>query len=46
MSCLAYNDDILTDNKGSCVICYEKLKKGQIDVTPPRFLDESETKCL
>jgi E3 ubiquitin-protein ligase ZNRF1/2 len=26
---LTYNDDILNDNKGECIICFEELEKGQ-----------------
>lgn len=26
---LTYNDDILTDDKGECIICFEELEKGQ-----------------
>lgn len=26
---LTYNDDVLTGNKGECIICFEELEKGQ-----------------
>jgi len=26
---LTYNDDVLTDDKGECIICFEELEKGQ-----------------
>lgn len=26
---LTYNEDVLTDDKGECIICFEELEKGQ-----------------